>query len=334
MVKYSVIIPVYNAKKTLRRCVDSLLNQNYSDMELILVNDGSSDGSGAICEEYRARYPFVVYIDKPNGGVSTARNAGLDVATGEYILFVDSDDFVSSDYFAELDCAYGANSYDLLVFKKHGIGGKYANEAPWFEALAGIDSYIDQVVYMMQCRIIMQPVNKSYKRSIIQEHGLRFPEGIHIGEDFAFVMSYIVKCSNIKTLRADLYNIDLSDQSSLTRRYRKDLRDQLCSVYSMISKSIEHSDLSNTNKEKIISVADYLFIKLVFSCIAEEFKLKQLRYSQDRALIADICRSFEVPLCSKRCNVIHSVLRFLLQYKIYWPFYLVTYLVKGRKMKT
>ena len=186
----------------------------------------------------------------------------------------------------------------------------------------------------MQCRVIMQPVNKCYKRSIVQKYGLRFPEEIHIGEDFAFVMSYIVKCSNIKTLCADLYSIDLSDQSSLTRRYRKDLKDQLCSVYSMISKSVEHSDLSNTSKEKIISVADYLFIKLVFSCIAEEFKLKQLRYFRDRALIVDICKSFEVPLCSNYCNIVHSVLRFLLRCKMYWPFYLVTYLVKGRKMKT
>ena len=95
MAKYSVIIPVYNAEKTLRRCVDSVLNQNYGDMELLLINDGSTDGSLDICNGYRSFSPQVRVIDKTNGGVSSARNAGLGIAEGEYILFVDSDDYVS-----------------------------------------------------------------------------------------------------------------------------------------------------------------------------------------------------------------------------------------------
>ena len=89
MPKYSVIIPVYNAEKTLHRCVDSLLNQNYTDMELVLVNDGSSDRSLEICREYQGCDSRVCVIDKPNGGVSTARNAGLHAAAGTYVLFVD-----------------------------------------------------------------------------------------------------------------------------------------------------------------------------------------------------------------------------------------------------
>lgn len=92
---YSVVIPVYNAEKTLRRCVDSLLRQDCSEVELILVNDGSKDGSLEICREYARQYDCVRVIDKPNGGVSTARNAGLDAAQGIYVLFVDSDDYVS-----------------------------------------------------------------------------------------------------------------------------------------------------------------------------------------------------------------------------------------------
>lgn len=329
--RYSVIVPVYNAQRTLHRCIESLLAQNYPNMELILVNDGSTDESGHICSEYQMHCDAVVYIDKPNGGVSSARNAGLECAKGEYILFVDSDDSVSSDYFTELDRAHENKPYDLLVFKKHGSGGKYADETPWFDALSSKASYIDQVVYMMHCRIIMQPVNKCYKRSIIQEHSLRFPEGVHTGEDFTFVMSYIVKCSSIKTICADLYCIDLSDQSSLTRRYRPALRDQLCSVYNEISNIVEHSNLSSANKEDILTAADYLYIKLVFSCIAEEFKAKPLHYFRDRKKIISICKSFETPISNGYCNAIHFTLRLLLKYRIYWPFYTVAYWAKGRK---
>ena len=87
--RYSVIIPVYNAEGTLRRCLDSLVGQHFSDYELLLINDGSTDGSDAICREYASTYSCVRYFAKENGGVSSARNLGLEQAEGEYILFVD-----------------------------------------------------------------------------------------------------------------------------------------------------------------------------------------------------------------------------------------------------
>lgn len=93
--KYSIIIPVYNAEGTLRRCLDSLVGQQFSNYELLLINDGSTDGSDAICREYASTYSCVRYFAKENGGVSSARNLGLEQAEGEYILFADSDDYVS-----------------------------------------------------------------------------------------------------------------------------------------------------------------------------------------------------------------------------------------------
>ena len=98
--RFSVIIPVYNAGKTLQHCVDSLLLQKCEDVEIILVNDGSQDGSAAICRSYAARYSAVRYLEKSNGGVSSARNAGLDAAQGRYVLFVDSDDYVPGSLFS------------------------------------------------------------------------------------------------------------------------------------------------------------------------------------------------------------------------------------------
>ena len=94
----SVIVPIYNVEPYLRRCVDSLLGQTYADFEVILVDDGSPDNCGAICDMYEARDDRVRVIHKPNGGLSDARNAGLEIARGEYIAFVDSDDWVTPDY--------------------------------------------------------------------------------------------------------------------------------------------------------------------------------------------------------------------------------------------
>ena len=114
--KYSIIIPVYNAENTIRRCIDSLLAEHYSDMELILIDDGSTDSSGAICAAYAENHECVHYLKKENGGVSTARNAGLDYASGAYVLFVDSDDYVVSDFFLTLDKVLSETEADLIQF--------------------------------------------------------------------------------------------------------------------------------------------------------------------------------------------------------------------------
>ena len=98
----SVIVPVYNVEAYLPRCVDSILAQSYSNLEVILVDDGAKDASGAICDAYAAKDPRVKVIHKENGGLSSARNAGLDIALGEYIAFVDSDDWIEPDAYQHL----------------------------------------------------------------------------------------------------------------------------------------------------------------------------------------------------------------------------------------
>ena len=99
MAKISVIVPVYNAGQSLPRCVDSILNQSFTNFELLLVDDGSTDGSGAICDAYAARDSRIRVFHKENGRVASARNAGLDKAVGDWVTFVDSDDYVLDDYF-------------------------------------------------------------------------------------------------------------------------------------------------------------------------------------------------------------------------------------------
>lgn len=94
----SVIVPVYNVEKYLSRCVDSIIGQTYSNLEIILVNDGSTDLSGAICDEYKKKDKRIVVIHQKNGGLSQARNSGMEIMSGKYVAFVDSDDYISEDY--------------------------------------------------------------------------------------------------------------------------------------------------------------------------------------------------------------------------------------------
>ncbi len=110
----SVIMPVYNAESTLRRAVDSILRQTFTDFELILVNDGSKDSSLSICKEYAQANKNIKVIDKPNGGASSARNAALDVVLGEWITFCDSDDFVDPDWLENF-VAGGLDKYSLIL---------------------------------------------------------------------------------------------------------------------------------------------------------------------------------------------------------------------------
>lgn len=113
----SIVVPVYNVEPYLKKCIESILTQSFTDFELILVNDGSTDNSGGICDEYAAKDPRIIVLHKQNGGLSSARNAGLNIVRGDYISFVDSDDYISVDcYRGNMDILYKDRTIDILEF--------------------------------------------------------------------------------------------------------------------------------------------------------------------------------------------------------------------------
>lgn len=126
-VYFSVIVPVYNVQQYLEQCIESVLRQSYTNYEIILVDDGSTDGSTEICDRYVTNYPFVKVIHQENGGISAARNTGLDCATGKYVLFLDSDDFISSNAlqsFYEVTAESGVeavSAYNYVYTDENGI---------------------------------------------------------------------------------------------------------------------------------------------------------------------------------------------------------------------
>lgn len=171
----SVIVPIYKVEDYLRRCVDSLLGQTYREFELILVDDGSPDGCGTICDAYAAKDPRVRVIHKENGGLSDARNAGLEIAQGDYIAFVDSDDWVSPRYLERLTAGLEATGSDICeceIFRTAGAScpEDISDSAPEiYETLPALEQLIADGKFHQYVW------NKLYRRETIGQ--IRFPKG-------------------------------------------------------------------------------------------------------------------------------------------------------------
>lgn len=222
--KYSVIIPIFNAEKTLKRCLDSLVAERYPNMELILVNDGSKDSSLIICQDYAERFENVRVIDKENGGVSTARNAGLDAAQGQYILFVDSDDYVPDNFFSILDATEPSDLVRFSYCVDAGNSKRTVQHTP-VEA-EGREQIIPLVIDAICSKALNPPWAKLYRRDIIEKYHIRFPVGASVAEDRVFNIKYSMYIQSYAVSERILYYVSTENENSLTRGRQKDLAQQ------------------------------------------------------------------------------------------------------------
>ncbi len=249
--KYSIIIPVYNASKTLHRCLDSLLAVQYKDAEFILVNDGSSDSSGEICEEYALRHSNIKYIAKENGGVSSARNAGLDVACGDYILFVDSDDYVASEFFSILDQTLEKTPYDLVQFScciDNGNEKKEIRRMP--VTAAGREQIMPYLVNAICRKTLNPPWAKLYRRDLIEKNHVRFPEGASVAEDRVFNIKYSLSIESYAVSDQILYFVSTENENSLTRGRQKNLKKQFEITGAYFQEALSASSIPESEKEQ------------------------------------------------------------------------------------
>ncbi|MGM9741747.1 MAG: glycosyltransferase family 2 protein [Candidatus Cryptobacteroides sp.] len=210
--KISVIVPVYNAESTIRRCVDSILAQTFTDFECLLIDDGSKDRSGAICDEYAEKDSRVRVFHKENGGVSSARNLGLDNATGEWIAFVDSDDWVDSYYLSSFEIE---EEIDLSCAHMMVEGWKEWESIPLLDQTWVIGP--DFLSYII--RRSNYPFCKLFRRLIITDNRIRFNESIHYGEDTLFVYSFIYFVGVAKTVSSAGYHYNCNNINSLSKKH-------------------------------------------------------------------------------------------------------------------
>ena len=212
MPKISIIVPVYNVEKYLRKCVDSILNQTFKDFELILVDDGSIDTSGKICDEYNLKDNRIKAIHKENGGLSSARNAGLDIAQGEYIGFVDSDDWVELDMYEELYKICKENDTDVGIVGINYGGASEKKKSKKIEIYSN-KLILDDLVYNKGKEITWPAWNKLWLKKVIGES--RFKEG-RIYEDGLFLYSLSSKIKKVAKIDYEAYNYRM-DNESITR---------------------------------------------------------------------------------------------------------------------
>ena len=201
----SVIIPVYNVEEYLIRCVDSILAQTYQNLEVILVNDGSRDGSGAICDSYIPKDPRIKVIHKENGGLSSARNAGMDAATGEYITFVDSDDWLEPDGYEHLMGLMEKYQVQLVCGGNYdvdgGTGEKTLGVCPKKEEMISAEEFAGRMFLWDGCDSSV--CDKIFHRSLLEN--FRFPEG-KVSEDVATTYKIVLTADGAAMSEKPFYN--------------------------------------------------------------------------------------------------------------------------------
>lgn len=212
----SIIVPIYNSEKTLERCIKSATGQTYRDIEIILVNDGSTDRSDEICRSFEKSDNRIRYYYKENGGVSEARNLGIREARGEFIMMLDSDDEILPDACNKLLSYQQQTSADIIIF------GMFfdRNIAPGrLRIYETFDSFKLDFPKLLNSDLISSSLNKFYKRELMTRP---YPENSSFGEDLIFVLDCLMQCNRILLIPDILYVADTSDTTSLSRSIRTD----------------------------------------------------------------------------------------------------------------
>ena len=197
MIKYSFIVPVYNTEKYLKKCLDSLVNQTYKDFEIIVVNDGSTDKSSNIISKYQKKYKNIIVIDKENEGLSMARNRGVQKSSGKYIIFVDSDDYVSNKLLEEVDKKI--DDSDILRFQIATEDEEYTKINEYheegFESMCGYDAFR----YLSSYHFVEPAWCYVIRKNYYIENKFSFKKGVY-HEDFGLIPYVIYKARKVKSI--------------------------------------------------------------------------------------------------------------------------------------
>lgn len=210
--KISVILPVYNGEKFMHRCVANILAQTFTDFELIIIDDGSKDNTGQICDECADKDKRIKVLHKQNGGVSSARNLGLDKAIGEWIAFVDCDDTITDTYLENL-MQNGIPTSCMVLALYSNVGKERHLNAGLYSGEKMVRHIIDNNILALS-----GPYAKLYNRNVINANSVRFPIGVHMGEDGIFIVRYLNVVDNLLVVDKTDYWVNVTE-GSLSSRY-------------------------------------------------------------------------------------------------------------------
>lgn len=227
--KFSVIVPIYKVEKYLKKCIESILDQTYKNFELLLVDDGSPDKCPKICDEYLKKDNRIKVIHKKNGGLVSARNIGIENSTGDYIIYVDGDDWISKELLFDMNNIIEKNNVDMIIFNLEKIYKDYKQVIPFFpeEGYYNKEKLINEVYPFMMydkrksfCKGYVFPAacNKVYKRELLEKHHCE-DENIKMGEDNAFVYECLYYSNAVFFTNKIYYEYNQLNETSFANRY-------------------------------------------------------------------------------------------------------------------
>ena len=272
--KISVIVPVYNVEAYLERCVESILQQTYAHFELILINDGSTDSSGQICDHLASQYENIKVYHIENAGVSNARNMGIQLATGSWVTFIDSDDFVTQDYLATLASAAEGLNVGFVIASLHHIKNGIVTDIPSHSGKTELWSTEETMKeLLMTTRTSFFPVAKLFKSDLLADG--KFNTDYHLAEDALFLTELLLKtrCSSV-FIDKPIYYYDHREGSATTsvNRYVFDTIEVYKQIIAQVSQVFPNLKYELINREcwSYITVYD----KIIFTSREEYQKEK------------------------------------------------------------
>lgn len=321
----SVIVPVYKVEKYIHRCIDSILNQTYKNLEIILVEDGSPDNCGKICDEYAKKDKRVKVIHKENGGVSSARNVGLDNATGKYLTFIDADDYVN-EYYCQIlletlieknvDCVVcGYNRIYNPENKLEKITAKRSYEIEGEEIIETILSAQSGLGFVTM---------KLWKRDKIKN--VRFNEEIVVAEDALFTLQASKYIKNMYIINKDIYNYIFNDVSAV-RKYNKDYANRYLKSMQITQKYIEENYGCCDAVLQMLNnyIVYHLLLIVVNYCFNPKNNLKNREQMEE---LKRVCNIKEFGQAIKKSNYKgFSLTRKVTVFTIKYRLYLITMLI-------
>lgn len=249
MAKLSFVIPIYNAGNYIKRCLNSISQQKIDDYEIVVVNDGSTDNTHQILEDLGEVYPQLKVINKRNGGVSSARNVGIDNATGDWIMFVDADDYLLPDSLTDITKSLPGNDCDLFLVSMRRISrDNTVSDNHLNDGVFTSDAILDFIL-TTDTLSLGAPWNKLYRTEIIKKYRIRFDESTILFEDICFNYKYLRHCNKITRLSDLVYCYDVNSQSATSKFhgeiFRNDLTKYLQTEKETISEIVHQINTQN-----------------------------------------------------------------------------------------
>ena len=315
MLKYSVIVPVYNVENYLPRCIDSLLAQNYADLEILLIDNGSNDQSGQICENYAAQFSNITAYHIPNKGVGSARNFGLSKAKGEFICFVDADDYLVGNLFSDVESQLDSQ-LDLLVFSYYNSIEKNLSEIDRSAKILPTEGKKDKSDFIALFQELfltdmMYTVwNKIYRREFLEEHQIVF-ESYELGEDVRFNLSVYQHVNTVFLVKSAYYVYVSGRVDSAMGQYNPNRMNYQLEELGKVDQLMINW---NSHDDQFI---DQIKARILMSNIQNILKQK-MSLSKKRHYVEVLCRNQEmIALLKKATSPLHPLVRRLLYFRMY-----------------